>query len=164
MDKIIGDIAGVPNPKSDWSQNDERKADFIKNKPIIPDVLESEELTYHQQVEYTTNAVYADGMISRLGKVCTLYIYKAQTINGWQDIFYRLPFEPDSKFLPIVNSMGVYESNGVHYKVAIDHIAPSGVTYPVLRLNHYVNGNRTNWEANQNVSFRLDYIIDENDL
>ena len=35
MDKIIGDIAGVPNPKSDWSQNDERKADFIKNKPDL---------------------------------------------------------------------------------------------------------------------------------
>ena len=33
--KIIGDIAGVPNPKSDWLQNDERKADYIKNKPDL---------------------------------------------------------------------------------------------------------------------------------
>lgn len=33
--KIIGDIAGVPNPKSDWSQTDERKADYIKNKPDL---------------------------------------------------------------------------------------------------------------------------------
>ena len=33
--KIIGDIAGVPNPKSDWAQNDERKADYIKNKPDL---------------------------------------------------------------------------------------------------------------------------------
>ena len=31
--KIVGDIAGVPNPKSDFAQTDERKADYIKNKP-----------------------------------------------------------------------------------------------------------------------------------
>lgn len=35
MDKVIGDIAGVPNPKSDWGQNDKRKADYIKNKPDL---------------------------------------------------------------------------------------------------------------------------------
>lgn len=33
--KIIGNIVGVPNPKSDWSQNDETKADYIKNKPPL---------------------------------------------------------------------------------------------------------------------------------
>ena len=93
-----------------------------------------------------------------------LYIYNAQTIEGWQDIFYRLPFEPDSNYLPVVNDRGYYESHGVYYKVAIDHIDNSGVTYPVLRLNHYVNGSVAGWEADQNVSFKLDYIIDENDL
>jgi hypothetical protein len=35
MDKVIGNIVGVPNPKSDWNQTDETKADFIKNKPDI---------------------------------------------------------------------------------------------------------------------------------
>ena len=34
-DKIIGNVVGIPNPKSDWNQTDERKADFIKNKPTI---------------------------------------------------------------------------------------------------------------------------------
>ena len=33
MAKVIGNIVGVPNPKSDWNQNDATKADFIKNKP-----------------------------------------------------------------------------------------------------------------------------------
>ena len=33
--KIIGNIVGVPNPKSDWAQNDETKADYIKNKPPL---------------------------------------------------------------------------------------------------------------------------------
>lgn len=31
--KIIGNIVGLPSPRSDWNQTDERKADFIKNKP-----------------------------------------------------------------------------------------------------------------------------------
>ena len=31
--KIIGNVVGVPNPKSDWSQTDSKKSDFIKNKP-----------------------------------------------------------------------------------------------------------------------------------
>ena len=35
MDKVVGDIVGVPNPKSDWNQTDETKADYIKNKPDI---------------------------------------------------------------------------------------------------------------------------------
>ena len=32
---IVGNTVGVPNPKSDWNQNDETKADYIKNKPTI---------------------------------------------------------------------------------------------------------------------------------
>lgn len=32
-EKIIGNIVGVPNPKSDWNQTDSTKADYIKNAP-----------------------------------------------------------------------------------------------------------------------------------
>lgn len=35
MPKVIGNTVGVPNPKSDWNQTDETKADYIKNKPDI---------------------------------------------------------------------------------------------------------------------------------
>jgi hypothetical protein len=35
MAKVIGNIVGVPNPKSDWNQNDATKADYIKNKPDV---------------------------------------------------------------------------------------------------------------------------------
>ena len=34
MAKIIGNIVGLPSPRSDWNQNDEMKADFIKNRPL----------------------------------------------------------------------------------------------------------------------------------
>ena len=37
MAKIIGNTTSTPNPRPDWAQTDETKADFIKNKPIIPE-------------------------------------------------------------------------------------------------------------------------------
>jgi hypothetical protein len=33
--KVIGNTVGTPNPRPDWSQTDEKKADYIKNKPTI---------------------------------------------------------------------------------------------------------------------------------
>lgn len=37
MAKIIGNTTATPNPRPDWLQNDEVKADYIKNKPnIVP--------------------------------------------------------------------------------------------------------------------------------
>lgn len=33
MAKIMGNIVGLPSPRSDWSQTNETKADYIKNKP-----------------------------------------------------------------------------------------------------------------------------------
>ena len=35
MAKIIGNTTATPNPRPDWAQTDETKADYIKNKPII---------------------------------------------------------------------------------------------------------------------------------
>ena len=33
----MGAVVGLPSPRSDWNQTDERKADYIKNKPeIVP--------------------------------------------------------------------------------------------------------------------------------
>ena len=34
MTKIMGNIVGLPSPRSDWNQTDETKADYIKNKPL----------------------------------------------------------------------------------------------------------------------------------
>lgn len=35
MAKIIGNTTATPNPRPDWLQNDEKKADYIKNKPDV---------------------------------------------------------------------------------------------------------------------------------
>ena len=42
-DKVVGIPIGTPTTKSDWAQEDESKADYIKNKPVVlteEDVLE----------------------------------------------------------------------------------------------------------------------------
>ena len=31
----MGAVVGLPSPRSDWNQTDERKADYIKNKPTV---------------------------------------------------------------------------------------------------------------------------------
>ena len=35
MAKIIGNAIATPNPRPDWNQTDETKADYIRNKPIL---------------------------------------------------------------------------------------------------------------------------------
>lgn len=35
MAKIIGNTTATPNPRPDWNQSDETKADYIKNKPCL---------------------------------------------------------------------------------------------------------------------------------
>lgn len=40
MSKIIGNTTATPNPRPDWLQEDETKADFIKNKPDYQSLVE----------------------------------------------------------------------------------------------------------------------------
>ena len=40
MREIIGNTTATPNPKPDWNQTDETKADYIKNKPDINSKLD----------------------------------------------------------------------------------------------------------------------------
>ena len=35
MARIIGNTTATPTPVSDWDQTDQKKADYIKNKPVI---------------------------------------------------------------------------------------------------------------------------------
>ncbi len=39
MAKIIGNTTAMPNPRPDWNQTDETKADYIKNKPDIEHLI-----------------------------------------------------------------------------------------------------------------------------
>jgi uncharacterized protein YjdB len=40
MSKIIGNTVGTPNPRPDWNQTDETKADYIKNKPETVTIID----------------------------------------------------------------------------------------------------------------------------
>lgn len=50
MSKIIGNTTTTPVPRSDWSQTDKKKADYIRNKPELgaiseKDIIEKADLT-----------------------------------------------------------------------------------------------------------------------
>lgn len=45
MPKIIGDTTATPNPRPDWAQTDETKADYIKNKPELGAMAAKDEVT-----------------------------------------------------------------------------------------------------------------------
>jgi hypothetical protein len=52
--KIRGNTVGTPAPRSDWNQNDPRKADYIANKPNAV-LYTSQKLTEEQKVQARAN-------------------------------------------------------------------------------------------------------------
>ena len=126
------------------------------------DFIVGEELSYSEHaLYYSGDDVVATGMVSRVGSVVSLFVAHADVVDGWRDIYYRLPYEPASGYTAIINSCGIYESNNIHYKLALDYQTVGSVVYPVLRLNHYINGEIANWEYGQVISFKVDYITSE---
>lgn len=63
MAKIMGNIVGLPSPRSDWNQTDATKADYIKNKPL-KEIASIESLHYYgdrdivPNVEVTLRSVF----------------------------------------------------------------------------------------------------------
>lgn len=66
MTKIIGNTTTTPTPRSDWAQTDATKADFIKNKPNLTNLVDKQELDgLSQQLDVTkANAINALSMAS----------------------------------------------------------------------------------------------------
>lgn len=55
--RIVGNIVGLPSPRSDWNQTDETKADFIKNKPDIEGVKSDVKSLILYEIPYMWNAI-----------------------------------------------------------------------------------------------------------
>ena len=57
VEVIYGNLVGTLNPKSDWNQEDETQADYIKNKPIINDIVRftPQTLTEDQKAQVRSN-------------------------------------------------------------------------------------------------------------
>ena len=53
MAKIMGNIVGLPSPRSDWNQTNETKADYIKNKPTKLSQFENDG-SYVKNTDYAT--------------------------------------------------------------------------------------------------------------
>ena len=66
MAKIIGNTVGIPNPQPDWNQTDEIKADYIKNKPKIPSIVDDLETSDSSKVLSAKQGVELKAFIDAL--------------------------------------------------------------------------------------------------
>ena len=66
MSKIIGNTTATPNPRPDWNQTDESKADYIKNKPQVYTGVSENELILIDRITKQKYELYIDnGTLSR---------------------------------------------------------------------------------------------------
>ncbi len=125
---------------------------------------EFEESDYSERALYTTQEVEGDimatGKIIKHGSKVSLFIKNANTVNGSQDVYYVLPYAPDTEYVNLVNNSGLYEYLGIQFKVEITTQTIDNVIYDVIKLNRYVNGNITNWDADQSIAFSLVYVAE----
>lgn len=71
MAKIIGNTTATPNPRPDWNQVDETKADFVKNKPAISSGIGKDHqvvVGHNNIVDHTASFIVAsDGNLLTVG-------------------------------------------------------------------------------------------------
>ena len=56
-----------------------------------------DEVQYSEYAMYTDvqSGILASGLVSKVGKTVTIQVYNAETMSGWGEICYRLPYAPD---------------------------------------------------------------------
>lgn len=80
--KIIGNVVGIPNPKSDWKQTDSNKADYIKNKPFENGVSNGSLHTLNSQAGSRGYKVLLREEISSSGSTSQTYDFPYMQNNG----------------------------------------------------------------------------------
>lgn len=60
MNKVIGNTVGLPNPRTDWSQSDKTKADYLKNKEELKKELDGKADALILESEKATRLVLTD--------------------------------------------------------------------------------------------------------
>ena len=93
MAKITGNTVGIPNPITDYAQNDPTKADYIKNRPfkLIPDGVSIDNITEEgcyigiSKASMVTNySIYyvMRGFVSARVKCVRQFMYRHSGANG----------------------------------------------------------------------------------
>lgn len=85
MTKIIGNTTSTPNPRPDWNQTDETKADYIKNKPAIPNVDQN----------YSAKSVNAQSGIAVSEAIASMVDSAPETLNTLNELAEALGDDPN---------------------------------------------------------------------
>ena len=121
--KVVGAIAGVPNPKSDWNETDSRKASYIDNKPDID-----------QMIADNTRYTNPDAMVNDIGGILA-----SQHANGFNnvpinDLLTELLY-PYTK--PVIESFTLTPSAGVKKKGVA--ITLTGATAKIIKKSKKIS-------------------------
>ena len=89
-DKVISDVVGVPNPRSDWNQTDDKKSDYIKNKPKIytrdqVDSLLNDKVTVEKGKQLSSN----DFTDEDKGKINSLIRYTNEIAHELDNVVHK---------------------------------------------------------------------------
>ena len=88
MSKIIGNITTTPVPRSDWSQTDKKKADYIRNKPDLDEKVDKVVGTEGNAVIFGANGAIVDsGKI--LHNIHIIPYYEQSTLDA-SDVVTKL--------------------------------------------------------------------------
>ena len=83
MNKVIGNTVGLPNPRTDWSQSDKTKADYLKNKEELKKELDGKADALILESEKATPLVLTD---TKEGPLLDYKIYgNADGVGGEYD-------------------------------------------------------------------------------
>lgn len=164
MVKIIGNTTATPNPRPDWNQTDETKADFIKNKPDIDILSQGRSAKYN----FTTpgwkrilNIIRATNGAIDIGLASGWQYYMTQTLAFDITGFVKYPNDVSNSIPTIIkryeNIFGNDDATTAHsFKVSKIRIG-----YPAEDTDFPETDGAANYKANP-VNCYVDIYIDFN--
>lgn len=140
MAKIIGNAIATPNPRPDWNQTDETKADYIKNKPIYQNInqVEVSEITWDGNTDNKICIAVPEVGLT-LYKVSDLVLSKENLINatitlsdGSTTIIYEDLLESDRnlQYYPDETSPTVLMFSVYLFVALQDNVGEEGIVFP----------------------------------
>ena len=127
--KVIGNIVGVPNPRSDWAQEDKTKADYIKNKPSIYTTEQVDSLLLEKVDKLSVDSSLSEQSENPVkNKVVTEYLYD---LRGQATTALIKANEAIVKDNMIVTDNEIEAIGGVPLKVYVDGVGEMVIDHEV---------------------------------
>lgn len=114
MDKIIGNIVGIPNPQSDMYQTDPSKADYIHNKMDETELkLRDERLKYYGDPNIVPSDDNLFGFTATNGLEASISEFKDKSISGEIVIPYKCTINGVERIITSISPNTFYSASNI---------------------------------------------------